>query len=66
MVKRKQIPMELLLFLGILVLWIALQLWILPKLGIPTCMSGACRVERKNEMGERAGPAVDLPDGKGR
>jgi len=58
--------MELLLFLGILVLWLALQLWILPKLGIPTCMSGACRVEGRQETGERASQSVDLPAGKGK
>jgi hypothetical protein len=28
--------------------WIALQRWILPRFGIPTCMSGACRVPVKN------------------
>jgi hypothetical protein len=27
--------------------WILLQTWILPKLDIPTCMSGACRTEQK-------------------
>jgi hypothetical protein len=58
--------MELLLFLGILVLWIALQVWILPKLGIPTCMSGACRVEPKSATGESASPAIDLSEEKGK
>lgn len=28
--------MEFLIFVGILVLWIVLQAWVLPRLGIPT------------------------------
>jgi len=28
----------------ILGVWFVLQLWVFPKLGIPTCMSGACQV----------------------
>jgi hypothetical protein len=34
---------ELLTFIAIFGGWIALQKWILPALGVPTCMSGACR-----------------------
>jgi hypothetical protein len=30
------------LFLGFLVLWIVLNRWVLPRFGIPTCMSGGC------------------------
>jgi len=33
---------DLLLIAVILLAWIALNRWILPALGIPTCMSGAC------------------------
>ena len=33
---------ELLLPIGILVLWIALNRWVLPWFGIRTCMSGGC------------------------
>lgn len=29
--------------IGFLVLWIALNRWILPWFGVQTCMSGACR-----------------------
>lgn len=28
--------MELLFFVGLLILWIVLQVWILPKAGVPT------------------------------
>jgi hypothetical protein len=35
---------ELIIYALLLAVWFALQLWILPKMGIPTCMSGACRV----------------------
>jgi hypothetical protein len=34
--------------IGVFAAWILLQTWILPKLGIPTCLSGACRVERNH------------------
>jgi hypothetical protein len=37
---------ELLILLGVILFWIALNRWILPWFGIPTCMSGACAVER--------------------
>lgn len=33
---------DLLLMLGILVIWIGLNRWVLPWFGIPTCMSGGC------------------------
>jgi len=33
---------ELLILFGTLVLWIALNRWILPWFGISTCMSGNC------------------------
>ena len=29
-------PMEVLLLLGIFALWIILQVWVLPKAGVPT------------------------------
>jgi hypothetical protein len=41
---------ELIIYGAILALWFALQLWILPKLGIPTCMSGACNVPVKKRV----------------
>jgi hypothetical protein len=30
------------ILLGVLVLWIALNRWVLPWFGVPTCMSGEC------------------------
>jgi hypothetical protein len=33
----------------IFVVWLALQLFILPKLGIPTCLRGSCRIDKKDE-----------------
>jgi hypothetical protein len=45
----KESPMTSYLWLiGLFAAWILLQTWILPKLGIPTCLSGACRVERNH------------------
>jgi hypothetical protein len=37
---------EWLILLGVVVLWIALNRWILPWFGIPTCMSGGCAADR--------------------
>jgi hypothetical protein len=46
--EMKESPMMNYLWLiAIFAGWILLQTWILPKLGIPTCMSGACRTEQK-------------------
>lgn len=39
----------LLIFVG----WIILAKYILPALGIPTCMSGQCRVSQKPKDSER-------------
>jgi hypothetical protein len=33
---------DLILIIAILASWIILNKWILPALGIPTCMSGGC------------------------
>jgi len=38
---------DLILYGIILGVWFVLQLWVFPKLGIPTCMSGACQTPRK-------------------
>jgi hypothetical protein len=37
---------EFLILLGVILLWITLNRWVLPWFGIPTCMSGGCAVER--------------------
>jgi hypothetical protein len=38
---------EFLYFALFLATWIALNRWILPWLGVPTCMSGACAVDSR-------------------
>lgn len=35
-----------LVFAGLFVAWIVLNIWVLPRFGIQTCMSGACCVPR--------------------
>ncbi|MBN2344152.1 MAG: hypothetical protein JXX29_08780 [Deltaproteobacteria bacterium] len=55
---------ELILYGIILGVWFVLQLWVFPKLGIPTCMSGACGVpapsKKKSEPQGKYEGAVDL------
>ena len=48
------------LFTGVLVAWIALNRWILPRFGVPTCMSGCCGAQRRPTVGEGA---CSLPGG---
>lgn len=36
---------ELLVFVLFLAGWVVLNRWVLPWLGVPTCMSGACAAE---------------------
>lgn len=63
---------DLLLIAGVIGLWYALNRWILPALGIPTCMSGQCcsssscsvpsdkSGDKETSAGaQRSGPAVD-------
>jgi hypothetical protein len=51
------------LFFGVLALWFVLARWVLPMLGINTCMSGACSVDPPaasdefSEPGEQGGEA---------
>ena len=33
---------ELFIYTIILAVWLILQIWVLPKLGVPTCLSGSC------------------------
>lgn len=44
-----------------LAVWFSLQLWILPKMGIPTCMSGACAVPPKKKEAKPAEEETDAP-----
>ncbi len=34
--RNRRSSMEILIFLGILALWLILQIWVLPKLGVQT------------------------------
>jgi len=34
---------DLLLVLGLVAAWVVLSRWVLPWLGVPTCMSGCCQ-----------------------
>jgi hypothetical protein len=36
---------ELCILLGVLIVWFSLMRFVLPAMGVPTCMSGACRVD---------------------
>jgi len=47
-------PMSYLWLVAVFAGWILLQVWILPKLGIPTCLSGACRTEQKDAGSPKA------------
>jgi len=53
---------DLALYGIILGIWFVLQLWVFPKLGIPTCMSGACGVnsEKKHPPKGKYADQVDL------
>jgi hypothetical protein len=41
--------MGILLVILIVVIWLALQLYILPKCGISTCLRGSCRAGKDEE-----------------
>ena len=45
------------LFFGMLLIWFALNRWILPWLGVSTCMSGSCAVDLRPTVSE------DVSDG---
>ncbi len=32
----KRLPMEILIFIGVLAVWLLLQTWLLPKMGVST------------------------------
>jgi hypothetical protein len=50
---------DFVIIVGILSLWFALNRWILPAMGVPTCMSGACRVP--STATDTAGHATTVP-----
>jgi len=41
--------MSILWVILIVVIWLALQLYILPRLGIPACLCGSCRADKKEK-----------------
>jgi hypothetical protein len=53
--------MDILLLLGIFALWIILQVWVLPKAGVPTLMGGACepRSRPNTTPSQKAEPTPD-------
>ena len=38
---------ELIVYTIIIAIWFSLQLWVFPKLGIPSCLGGQCNVPVK-------------------
>ena len=57
---------DILVFVVIIVAWIALNLWILPWFGVHTCMSGACsRVPRAETLESRKSTDMVGSDGVG-
>lgn len=47
-----------LLPLGVLVLWVVLNRWVLPRIGVPTRMGGSCAVT-PHPAAERSRPTGD-------
>lgn len=47
---------QIALIAAFLVFWFVLNRWLLPALGIPTCMSGQCGAPRSH--GERSSPTL--------
>ncbi|MEW6234118.1 MAG: hypothetical protein AB1656_01910 [Candidatus Omnitrophota bacterium] len=43
-------PRDLFQILIFVVLWFLLMRFILPALGVPTCMGGACQIKREEKM----------------
>lgn len=52
---------DVLFILLILAAWISLSRWILPSLGIPTCMSGSCSTAFDGQSDSPTPPSDDLP-----
>lgn len=53
---------EVFLAVGIVFVWYALQAWILPRMGIPTCMSGACCGAKTNRPAAQTVPGDEQTD----
>jgi len=54
---------DLITFVGVFAGWIVLQRWVLPALGIPTCMSGSCAMPTSTAERDstRKGDPSDVP-----
>ncbi len=49
---------------AILGVWLLVNVWLLPRLGIPTCLSGGCaaaRGRRPSRIGPETGPGSPDP-----
>jgi hypothetical protein len=44
----------LILFGAIVAIWFVVNRWVLPSLGVPTCMSGGCSARACGEVGHQA------------
>ncbi|HQH73294.1 MAG TPA: hypothetical protein PK360_14570 [bacterium] len=45
---------DFLFIAGFIVVWYGLMRYLLPALGIPTCMSGACQLKKPAEKGSES------------
>jgi len=45
---------EMIVVVGVLVVWFSLMRFVLPALGVPTCMSGACQVGASADGGSQS------------
>jgi len=52
---------EILLLIGVLVLWFFLNRWLLPRLGVPTWGSGPCAVSPHQTKKPQAPRTIDAP-----
>jgi len=51
---------------AVIVLWIVLNRWVLPRFGIATCMSGGCAPDRRASCGPKTlTPGVESVESKG-
>mgnify|MGYP003573702723 CR=1 FL=1 len=49
---------ELIIYTVIIAVWFSLQIWVFPKLGIPTCLGGQCSVPVKKPGDPKSGSDV--------
>ncbi|HOJ59163.1 MAG TPA: hypothetical protein PK878_02660 [bacterium] len=45
---------DILVIAGFIVFWYILMRYLLPALGIPTCMSGACQLNKTEKKGSKS------------